>query len=574
MAVSMNIALPVAANADEPVGSPMNSQSGARQNGLFGSIFAGLSDSDKQQKTASAGENEAGKADAKDGGYLNEAGGENIGALMRQLDMGLQSEEKIKPLEVGSNEAGYSGKEQLTPQVSDRMNVVMLKKAVNMFGRAVTDVSSDGKEESSVLQQEDMGLVANELKQAFGEMSGEGKSVPPKEGKQGKTAESLNRKSENPDELASLMYVAGNPPAGIGKPDQGMPDIPGNIGSGPEENGKVSQILSYMQSPVGQGKDPAGQKQADGVPETAERQDINRLSNFQIGKASALSERNELFAPSDKKTGAENPTDVTKMNDVKLFAARTPENAKVGDRPLSLATPVETKDSRPAANSEGTAAAGNKPLSADVEAVFHDSSPSGGFAKENGDGLRNQNDSGKTNTTPADVNMGIRSFDVTVQSHDQSQNTVSEISRPVSHEQILEQVREKLAAVSTNGDVSRITLKLHPEDLGEIRVSMKMENQSLKVDIVAENRDVRDALMHNMDSLKETLSRQNISMERFSVFTGGGYGSGENYREWKQTAQNAVPNSMKQNYGIIEETTGKDAGYLDSSDNSLIDVRF
>ena len=62
-----------------------------------------------------------------------------------------------------------------------------------------------------------------------------------------------------------------------------------------------------------------------------------------------------------------------------------------------------------------------------------------------------------------------------------------------------------------------ITLKLHPEELGELKINMRMEDQHLKVEITTQNQSVKDALMQNLDILKETLSRQNISMERFDV---------------------------------------------------------
>lgn len=86
-------------------------------------------------------------------------------------------------------------------------------------------------------------------------------------------------------------------------------------------------------------------------------------------------------------------------------------------------------------------------------------------------------------------------------------------------EHIHRQVREKLESGDYASNKGDITLKLHPEELGELKINLRMEDQRLKVEIVTENRAVKEALMQNLDTLKETLSRQNITMDRFNVST-------------------------------------------------------
>jgi flagellar hook-length control protein FliK len=102
---------------------------------------------------------------------------------------------------------------------------------------------------------------------------------------------------------------------------------------------------------------------------------------------------------------------------------------------------------------------------------------------------------------------------------------------------------------------------------------MKMENHRLKVEIVAENQNVKDALVHHLDTLKDTLSRQNIAMDRFNVLTGGGGNSSGSYREWRHTGQNAQPNPFVRFSGFSEETPQSNISYLDSSENSMVDLR-
>ena len=120
-------------------------------------------------------------------------------------------------------------------------------------------------------------------------------------------------------------------------------------------------------------------------------------------------------------------------------------------------------------------------------------------------------------------------------------NHVSEDSlNKVSREQIVTQVREKLAEHRFTQENGQVTIRLNPADLGELKVSVRMENQSLRVEIVAENRTVKDALMENLGSLKEALAKQNIEMKQFDVSTGSRQFFNQGFREGRQQEQQYV----------------------------------
>jgi flagellar hook-length control protein FliK len=105
-------------------------------------------------------------------------------------------------------------------------------------------------------------------------------------------------------------------------------------------------------------------------------------------------------------------------------------------------------------------------------------------------------------------------------------------------EQIVAQVREKLADLRLTTDSNQVTLRLHPAELGELRISIRLDDQRLRVEIMADNRQVRDALLENADNLRDALSRQNLSMERFHVFSGGRQFPEQGFREaWQQPQQ-------------------------------------
>jgi flagellar hook-length control protein FliK len=138
---------------------------------------------------------------------------------------------------------------------------------------------------------------------------------------------------------------------------------------------------------------------------------------------------------------------------------------------------------------------------------------------------------------------------------------------------IANQIREKLDAGGLGSDNGQITLKLHPEELGELKINMRMENQHLKVEITAQNPSVKDALMQNLDTLKETLSRQNIAMDRFDVSAGIQQGLHQGGRDGKQMTQdNRVNNSGIQHAEAKEEDVAPKLQYRWESADSLVNL--
>lgn len=107
----------------------------------------------------------------------------------------------------------------------------------------------------------------------------------------------------------------------------------------------------------------------------------------------------------------------------------------------------------------------------------------------------------------------------------------------LSREQIAGQVREKLAEHRFTQDNGQVTIRLHPADLGELKISVRMDDQRLRVEIVAENKTVKDALMENLGSLKDALARQNVEMKQFDVSTGSKQFFNQGFREGRQQEQ-------------------------------------
>jgi flagellar hook-length control protein FliK len=122
-------------------------------------------------------------------------------------------------------------------------------------------------------------------------------------------------------------------------------------------------------------------------------------------------------------------------------------------------------------------------------------------------------------------------------------------------------------------------IRLSPENLGELKMNLKMENQRLKVEIVAETTMVRDTLMKHSDSLKETLARQNITMESFDVSTGSNRqgATSQGQADWRELARQRQYNAWAPNGGYKLDTVPEmpiRPVYQASTAHSMVDVHF
>ncbi|GAB4302557.1 MAG: hypothetical protein Fur0034_17500 [Desulfuromonadia bacterium] len=83
---------------------------------------------------------------------------------------------------------------------------------------------------------------------------------------------------------------------------------------------------------------------------------------------------------------------------------------------------------------------------------------------------------------------------------------------------IADQVERRITLPTRHDEPKTVRIQLHPEELGKIQVTLSMENQNLKVEILTEHPAVRTALMDQVDQLRENLLRRNLSIGSFDVF--------------------------------------------------------
>lgn len=155
--------------------------------------------------------------------------------------------------------------------------------------------------------------------------------------------------------------------------------------------------------------------------------------------------------------------------------------------------------------------------------------------------------------------------------------------RTVQAEQIVGQVKEHLVGRDIKAGAEQVVIRLSPEHLGELKMNLRMENQCLKVEIVAETPLVRDALMKHSDSLKESLARQNITMESFDVSTGSNrygsasHGQGQGQSDWRELARQRQSNAWASAGGYRLDTVPDVPPkplYQASATHSMVDVHF
>lgn len=141
----------------------------------------------------------------------------------------------------------------------------------------------------------------------------------------------------------------------------------------------------------------------------------------------------------------------------------------------------------------------------------------------------------------------------------------SKLSGQELPERVAHQVRERLNQHEVKQGSQQITLTLSPENLGELKMSLNLQGQRLSVEILTENRLVRDAILQHSDSLKESLARQNIAVESFDVTANGrGSGnSGHNQDAWKELAR------QKQQQHFWSSNSGYHPEPLESQKNPL-----
>jgi flagellar hook-length control protein FliK len=95
---------------------------------------------------------------------------------------------------------------------------------------------------------------------------------------------------------------------------------------------------------------------------------------------------------------------------------------------------------------------------------------------------------------------------------------------PDTARDVVDQVVKGLA-LKVQGESSEVRIRLEPESLGEVVVSMRMENGKLQAQIDVSQAGVKGVLESNLGQLRQSLSTRGIEVQRLDVVFSGGSGA-------------------------------------------------
>ncbi len=87
---------------------------------------------------------------------------------------------------------------------------------------------------------------------------------------------------------------------------------------------------------------------------------------------------------------------------------------------------------------------------------------------------------------------------------------------------VVEQVMKSMVMRTNQSGSSEIRLRLNPDNLGEVTMKLTVSGSSISANLVAQNGDVRNALMSNHQQLAQSLSEAGLTLTGFSVDVSGG----------------------------------------------------
>ncbi len=140
----------------------------------------------------------------------------------------------------------------------------------------------------------------------------------------------------------------------------------------------------------------------------------------------------------------------------------------------------------------------------------------------------------------------------------------------VPHSQIVNQVSDHFS-MNRNLESGSVTLRLHPAELGELRMEIKVEQDNIKAHITTHNPQVQDILDRNIPKLREVLEQQGMNLEHIQVTVAADDGgNGQLFQE--QFEQNRFNRNLRRNahqmdFAISEEEM--DIPVPDSDEQSL-----
>jgi len=102
----------------------------------------------------------------------------------------------------------------------------------------------------------------------------------------------------------------------------------------------------------------------------------------------------------------------------------------------------------------------------------------------------------------------------------QTQNSMKSVTLPsgtvVNEDNVMQQIVERFQ-INNRANDTKISLKLHPEELGELKIDLTLKEGSIKANVIAHSQHVMEIIEKNMIKLRTVLEDQGFTVEEIVV---------------------------------------------------------
>lgn len=106
---------------------------------------------------------------------------------------------------------------------------------------------------------------------------------------------------------------------------------------------------------------------------------------------------------------------------------------------------------------------------------------------------------------------------------------------PVPEEQVYQQVASRLTLVDGERH-SRMTMRLYPEELGQVKLDLTVEGDRVRLQLHAQNQQVQEILEKYLPRLRESFEQQGLKLEDAQVtYDSPGQGGRGSFQESRQS---------------------------------------
>lgn len=122
----------------------------------------------------------------------------------------------------------------------------------------------------------------------------------------------------------------------------------------------------------------------------------------------------------------------------------------------------------------------------------------------------------------------------------------------LSENQVVDQVLQRIH-LEGGDEQSRIVIKMHPEELGEVKLALTLEKDQLRAQLLTQSQQVQEVLEKHLPRLHEALSQQGVRLEDIQVSVDSNRHSGREFFDQQQQ-----PNSFNRHFNAPSGTIAEE----------------